>query len=182
MHPLIREVQKEQLKKVPDLKAGYTVRVHQKIREVIKEGGDEEGGAKVASKKKAAEVVRERVQVFEGLVIKVGSGDAHHKTFTVRKVIEGIGVEKVFPLHSPTLMKIEIKKKGDVRRAKLYYMRNRSGKSARLTEELVSGKETAEMEAQKEALIQEAVEAEAKRKAAEAAAAESKAPEAAPQA
>jgi len=171
MHPLIRDALKDQIKKIPEIKAGYTVRIHQKIKEMIKEGGDEEGGAKVASKKKAQEVMRERIQIFEGLVIKVGAGEGSEKSFTVRKVVEGVGVEKVFLLHSPNLIKIEVKKKGEVRRAKLYYMRTRSGKSARLTETQVSDKDRAEEEAKMEALLQEAVLADEKKKAAEAAAA-----------
>jgi large subunit ribosomal protein L19 len=168
MHPLIREVQKGQLKKIPVIKPGYTVSIDQRIREVVKEGGDEEGGAKIASKKKAQEIVRERIQTFEGLVIKVGAGEGIEKSVTVRKIVEGVGVEKVFLLHSPNLLKIDVKKKGDVRRAKLYYMRGRSGKSARLTETQVSDKERSD---EMEALIQEAVLADEKRKAAEAAAA-----------
>jgi len=170
MHPLIREFHKGQIRKVPEIRPGYTVRVHQKIKEIIK-GGEEEEGAKIASKKKKADEIRERVQVFEGLVIKISSGRLSHKSFTVRKIVEGVGVEKVFLLHSPTLEKIEVKKKGDIRRAKLYYMRGRSGKSARLTEELVSDKDRAAEEAKMEALLQEAIAADAKRKAAEAAAA-----------
>lgn len=171
MHSLIREVLKEQIQKVPEIRAGYTVRVHQKVRELVKEGGDDEKGAKIASKKKAAEVVRERVQIFEGLVIHVSAGEGVEKAFTVRKIVEGVGVEKVFLLHSPSLIKIEIKKKGKVRRSKLYYMRGRSGKSARLSETQVSDKDRAEEEAKMEALLQEAVVADAKKKAAEAAAA-----------
>lgn len=138
MHSLIREVQATQLKKVPQIKPGYTVAVHQKI----KEGG------------------KERVQVFEGLVIKVGHGEGVEKTFTVRKVVEGIGVEKVFPLHSPNIVKLIVKKKAKVRRSKLYYMRERFGKSARLQERHVTDQERAEEEARMEALIQEAVKAE----------------------
>ena len=84
MHPLIREALKDQLKKIPEIKAGYTVRIHQKIKEMIKEGGDEEGGAKIASKKKAQEVMRERIQIFEGLVIKVSAGEGSEKSITVR--------------------------------------------------------------------------------------------------
>ena len=171
MHPLIRDVLKDEIKKVPQIKAGYTVRIHQRVRELIKEGGDDEGGAKVASKKKAAEVVRERIQIFEGLVIRVSAGEGVEKSFTVRKMVEGIGVEKVFLMNSPNLIKVEIKKKGDVRRAKLYYMRNRSGKSARLTETQVSDKDRAEEAAKMEALLQEAIAADEKKKAAEAAAA-----------
>ncbi len=98
-------------KDVPVLKAGYVVRVHQRIKEGEKE----------------------RVQIFEGLIIKMGPGArAADKTFTVRKVVEGVGVEKVFPIHSPMIEKIEITKQGKVRRAKLYYMRTLQGKSTRL--------------------------------------------------
>lgn len=99
-------------KQVPVLKSGYTVRVHQRIKEGNKE----------------------RVQVFEGLVIKVGSGSGVNKTFTVRKMVDGVGVEKLFPFHAPSIESIEIVKSGKVRRSKLYYMRNRTGKSARLRE------------------------------------------------
>lgn len=115
---ILQEVQKLAVKKVPDVKIGSTVRVHQKIKEGEKE----------------------RVQVFEGLVIAINSGHGADKTFTVRKVVEGIGVEKVFPLYSPMIKKIEIKTESKVRRAKLYYMRGRSGKSARLKSTMVSDK------------------------------------------
>ncbi len=145
MHPLIRDIQKKQSKPMPEVRPGYTVRVHQKVTE---------GG-------------KERVQVFEGLVIKTGHGEGVEKTITVRKMIQGIGVEKVFPLHSPTIKKIDIKKKAKVRRSKLYYMRERSGKSARLQERHVTDAERAEEEAKMEALIQEAVRVEEKRKAEE---------------
>lgn len=148
MHNLISEAQKSGLKKVPEIKQGYTVRVHQKIKEGNKE----------------------RIQVFEGLVIKVGHGEGIEKTITVRKIVQGIGVEKVFPIHSSNIKKIEIKKKAKVRRAKLYYMRQRSGKSARLQERHVTEQERAEEEAKMEAMIQEAVKAEEKRKKEEAAA------------
>ena len=84
MHPLIRDVQKSQLKRFPEVKPGYTIRIHQKIKE-----GD-----------------KERVQVFEGLVIKAGHGEGVEKTITVRKIVEGIGVEKVFPIHSSNIKKI----------------------------------------------------------------------------
>lgn len=146
MHTLIREVQKEQLKKVPEVRTGYTVRVSQKIRE---------GG-------------KERVQQFEGLVIKVGHGEGAEKTITVRKIVQGIGVEKIFPLHSPNITRIEVKKKAKVRRAKLYYMRQRSGKSARLQERQVTEDERAAEEAKMEAMIQEAVKADEEQKAQEA--------------
>jgi len=135
MHPLIREAQKSQLKPVPQIKTGYTVRVSQKVKEGNKE----------------------RIQAFEGLVIKVGHGEGVERTFTVRKIVEGIGVEKVFPIHSPTITKIEIKKKAKVRRSKLYYMRNRFGKSARLQERHVTDAERAVEEAKMQAMIVEAV-------------------------
>jgi large subunit ribosomal protein L19 len=156
MHPLIREVQKSQLKKVPDIKAGYTVRVFQKISEYNKEKDE----------------TKDRIQIFEGLVIKVSAGEGIEKTFTVRKMVEGIGVDRVFPIHSQAISKIEVKKKASVRRAKLYYMRDRSGKSARLHERHVTDKERADEDAKMEALIQEAVVAEEKRKLEEEKAAE----------
>ncbi len=146
MHPLIRAVQKSQLKDIPEIKTGNTVRVSQKIRE---------GG-------------KERIQAFEGLVIKVGHGEGVEKTFTVRKIVEGIGVEKVFPMHSPDITKIVVKKVAKIRRSKLYNMRSRFGKSARLSEHLVSDEERAKTEAKMEEYIDEAIKAEEERKKAEA--------------
>lgn len=93
-----------------ELRSGVTVRVHQKIRE-----GD-----------------KERVQAFEGLVIKLSSGNGTGKTFTVRKVVDGIGVEKIFPIQSPNIAKIEITRKSRVRRAKLYFMRGKLGEHFKL--------------------------------------------------
>ena len=117
---LLQEVQKMAVtKKVPAVAVGQTVRVHQRIKEGEKE----------------------RVQIFEGLIIKVNSGHGADKTFTVRKMVGGIGVEKVFPLYSTNIVKIEVRKKAKVRRAKLYYLRERSGKSARLKETFVSDEE-----------------------------------------
>lgn len=129
MHSLIREVQKDQLKKIPQIKPGYTVSVHQRIKEGEKE----------------------RVQIFEGLVIKVGHGEGVEKTFTVRKVVQGIGVEKIFPMHSSNIVKVVVKKIAKIRRSKLYYMRERFGKSARLKERFVSDQERAEEEKRIEA-------------------------------
>ncbi len=106
----------------PDVQPGYTVRVHTKVQE-----GD-----------------KERVQIFEGLVIGVHRG--HSPTdcsFTVRKIASGIGVERVFPLHSPNIEKIEVKKVARVRRAKLNYLRGRTGKSARLSERFTNADEFA---------------------------------------
>lgn len=128
---LIQNVGKKFIKKMPDLKPGVTIRVHQKIKEGEKE----------------------RIQVFEGLVIAIGAGNGPSKTFTVRKVVEGIGVEKVFPLYSPNIAKIQVKKESSVRRSKLYFMRKRSGKSARLREKHLTE--------EKEAAVQEPVMEEA---------------------
>lgn len=146
MHPTIEAVQKTNLKKVPEVKTGYTVEVSQKVTEGSKE----------------------RIQKFQGLVIKVGHGAGVEKTFTVRKIVEGIGVEKVFPFHSPNITKIRVIKKANVRRQKLYYMRERFGKSARLSEKHVTDEERATEEAKMEALYAEAIEAEKKRQAEEA--------------
>ena len=96
---------------VPDFRAGDTIKVHVKV----------------------VEGNRSRVQIFQGVVIRVhGSGIG--RTFTVRKVSFGVGVERTFPLHSPIFEKIEVVTKGDVRRAKLYYLRNLTGKKAKIKE------------------------------------------------
>ncbi len=110
MHLAIQKIEKQSIKKIPVIRPGYTVRVHQKIREGEKE----------------------RVQIFEGLVMGFNAGSGPSKTMRVRKIVEGIGVEKIFPLYSPIIAKIEIRKTPKVRRAKLFYMRDLSGKSARL--------------------------------------------------
>ncbi|MGC8917385.1 MAG: 50S ribosomal protein L19 [Thermoanaerobaculum sp.] len=98
---------------IPDFGPGDTVRVHVKVRE-----GD-----------------KERIQVFEGVVLGKRGGGIR-ETFTVRKVSYGVGVERVFPVHSPNIDKIEVVRHAKVRRAKLYYLRNLKGKAARLTEDL----------------------------------------------
>jgi large subunit ribosomal protein L19 len=111
MHPFI-ETQKEWLRgDLPPFRAGDTVRVNVRVKE-----GD-----------------KERLQAFEGVCIaRRGSGIS--ETFTVRKISSGIGVERVFPLHSPVIDKIEVDRRGAVRRAKLYYLRERKGKAARIGE------------------------------------------------
>ncbi|MGH8872294.1 MAG: 50S ribosomal protein L19 [Acidimicrobiia bacterium] len=96
---------------IPDFRTGDTVKVHVRVVE---------GG-------------RERVQVFEGLVI-ARNGAGARASFTVRKLSFGVGVERVFPLHAPIISRIEIVRRGDVRRSKLYYLRDRVGKSARIRE------------------------------------------------
>ena len=111
---LIKELNKETLaREVPAVKIGDTVRVHVKV----KEGS------------------RERIQVFEGTVIAKKHGGIE-ETITVRRISYGIGVEKVFPIHSPTIDQIQIVRHGVVRRAKLYYLRDRVGKAAKVREKL----------------------------------------------
>lgn len=112
MNEIIREIEAAQLKaEVPAFEAGDTVRVYGKI----KEGN------------------RERIQVFEGVVLKK-QGGSNRATFTVRKSSNGVGVEKTWPLHSPNVEKVEVVRKGKVRRAKLNYLRDRVGKSAKVKE------------------------------------------------
>ncbi|ENH98260.1 50S ribosomal protein L19 [Gracilibacillus halophilus YIM-C55.5] len=112
MQNIIEEVTKDQLRTdLPDFRAGDTVKVHVKV----------------------VEGNRERIQVFQGIVIKRQNGGIS-ETFTVRKVSYGIGIERTFPVHSPRIDKIEVARRGRVRRAKLYYLRNLVGKAARIKE------------------------------------------------
>ena len=105
-------VEKPRLREdLPDFRAGDTVRVHARV----------------------IEAGRERIQVFQGIVIRRRGGGLR-ESFTVRKVSFGVGVERTFPLHSPTIARIEVMSRGDVRRAKLYYLRQRRGKRARIRE------------------------------------------------
>ncbi len=100
---------------IPDFRAGDTLKVHVKV----------------------VEGTRSRIQVFQGVVIR-RSGDGIRETFTVRKISFGVGVERTFPVHSPILDKIEVVTRGDVRRAKLYYLRNLRGKAAKIREKRVN--------------------------------------------
>ena len=109
-------------KEIPDIRPGDTVKVHQKIPARVTK--------KSAAGKKDKE--KEKIQVFEGIVIARKHGKEIGATITVRKVVDGIGVERIFPLHLPTIDKIEILKRSKVRRAKLYYLRKAKGKRARL--------------------------------------------------
>ncbi|PYZ93167.1 50S ribosomal protein L19 [Salipaludibacillus keqinensis] len=112
MEQIIRDITKEQLKTdLPDFRPGDTLRVHAKV----------------------VEGTRERIQVFEGVVIK-RRGTGISETFTVRKISYGVGVERTFPVHSPRVDKIEVSRRGRVRRAKLYYLRALRGKAARIKE------------------------------------------------
>ncbi len=111
MSTKIETFTKIQLKKgLPDIRPGDTVRVYQKVREKDKE----------------------RLQAFEGIILARKHGKGISATITVRKVISGIGVEKIFPIHSPIIEKIEVLKRGKVRRAKLYYLRTMVGKKAKV--------------------------------------------------
>lgn len=116
MNPVINTIEREQFKKgIPEFRVGDTLKVHLKI----------------------VEGEKERIQVVEGLVIsKKGSGI--RETFTIRKVSYGIGVERKFPLHSPSIDKIQVVKTGHVRRAKLYYLRDKKGKAARIEEKITA--------------------------------------------
>ncbi len=112
MNDIIKEIENEQLKSdITEFRVGDTVRVHAKV----------------------IEGTRERIQVFEGTVIKRQNGGAR-ETFTVRKNSNGVGVEKTWPLHSPIIAKIEVVRRGKVRRAKLFYLRGRIGKAAKVKE------------------------------------------------
>ena len=106
----IKQFDKKNLKNMPEIKTGMKARIWQKIKEADKE----------------------RLQAFEGLVIAVKHGRGKTGTFTIRKISSGIGVERVFPLHTPTIEKIEILSQAKVRRAKLYYLRGRIGKKAKM--------------------------------------------------
>ena len=114
MNPIIKDLEKQYLdKELPEINPGDTVKVFVRIVEGNKE----------------------RTQAFEGTVIKKhGSGVG--KTITVRKVFQGVGVERVFPVYSPRVEKIQVLRKGDVRRSKLYYLRERSGKATRIREKM----------------------------------------------
>ncbi len=109
---IIEFLEREQLRSdIPDFRPGDTVRVHAKI----------------------VEGTRERIQIFEGVVI-ARQGSGVRETFTVRRISYGIGVERMFPVHSPRIEKIDVVRKGIVRRAKLYYLRKLTGKAARIKE------------------------------------------------
>ncbi len=119
MNELIKAVEETYKKKeIPDFKVGDTVRVHVKVKE-----GD-----------------RERLQPFEGVVI-ARRGGGLRETFMVRKISFGVGVERIFPLHSPVVESIELIKRGDVRRAKLFYLRKKKGKEAKIKEKEIRGTE-----------------------------------------
>ena len=112
MNEIIKEIENTQLKEsVPAFEVGDTVRVHNRIQEGNKS----------------------RIQIFEGTVIKI-QGGSNRQTFTVRKISNGCGVEKTWPIHSPNVADVEVVRKGKIRRAKLFYLRDRVGKAAKVKE------------------------------------------------
>ena len=123
-HRILHEQAERMQKTLPEIRPGYTVRVHERIH-------DEEGG-------------KGRIQVFEGLVIGMHNGHTSmDRTITVRRIASGVGVEKNFPLVSPLVEKIEVKKVAKVRRARLNFLRGRTGKAARLSERFTTAEEFA---------------------------------------
>ena len=131
---IIKSIEHEQLKnKIPELKVGNTVKVHVRIKEGNKE----------------------RIQIFEGIIIKVQGGGVN-KTFTVRKISYGVGVEKTFLVHSPLVEKVELVRVGKARRARLFYLRDRVGKSAKTKEQIGARIEDREIIV-KEDLVEEEV-------------------------
>ena len=110
MTTILEKFNKEQLKDLPDVRPGDTIKVHQKIKE-----GD-----------------KERIQIFEGIVIARKHGKGINSMITVRKVVDGVGVERIFPVFSPAIAKIEVVRSGKVRRSKLYFLRTAKGKRAKL--------------------------------------------------
>src|SRR3954464_11637532 len=132
MSTVIENLERAQLRRVPQFAAGDRVRVHFQV----------------------IEGTRRRTQVFEGVVIK-RQGHGLRETFTVRKQSFGVGVERTFPLHSPKIEKIDVAARGDVRRAKLYYLRERVGKRARVRERRFTGEDLSALPPEEAALVDE---------------------------
>jgi large subunit ribosomal protein L19 len=129
---IVKHLTAEQLRELPEFEVGNTVKVHNRI----KEGG------------------KERIQIFEGLVIARKGGKGANATFMVRKISNGVGVERIYPLHSPNIAKIEIAKDDQVRQAKLYYVRERRDNTPRTRRRLVVTKKMKEALAKAEAAKQ----------------------------
>jgi large subunit ribosomal protein L19 len=132
MSQIIESLERAQLRRVPRFQAGDRVRVHFQV----------------------VEGSRRRTQVFEGVVIR-RQGSGARETFTVRKLSFGVGVERTFPVHSPKIEKIDVAARGDVRRAKLYYLRGRVGRAARVRERRFDPGAAAELQAQEAALVEQ---------------------------
>jgi len=143
MSNILDQFNQQQLKQNPVVKSGDTVKVHQKIKEGNKE----------------------RIQIFEGIIIARKHGKGIASTITVRKVIDGVGVERIFPTHSPLIEKIELVSQGKIRRAKLYYLRTTKGKKLKLRKKaftMAIAPETMETMLAIEEPVKEAVESETK--------------------
>lgn len=125
--PTIKNLKSEQLKDLPAFEVGNTVKVHQRI----KEGG------------------KERIQIFEGLVIARKGGKGANATFMVRKIASGVGVERIYPLHSPNIAKLDVVKDDRVRKAKIYYIRERRDNTPRTRRKLILTKKMKEAAANK---------------------------------
>lgn len=129
---VVESIEQKYLKtKLPQFRSGDTIQVHVRVKET------EKASAKAKDKDKDKEKEKERIQVFEGVVIGM-RGRGISSSFVVRKISFGVGVERIFPLHSPSIEKIKVLKQGKVRRAKLYYLRERSGKAAKIQEKQVN--------------------------------------------
>ena len=143
MTDALEKFNREQVRKdLPDIKPGHIVKVYQKIKETEKVAG--------RSKGKSKNVTKERIQIFEGLVIAMKGHQGINASITVRKISNGVGVERVFPLSAPTIEKIELIKIVKVRRAKLNYMRDRIGKATRPKGELVKPEENSQTKSDKQ--------------------------------
>lgn len=118
--PIVKNMKAEQLKELPDFQVGNTVKVHNRI----KEGG------------------KERIQIFEGVVIARKGGKGANATFMVRKIASGVGVERIYPLHSPNISKLEVSKDDTVRQAKIYYVREKRDNTPRTRRKLVVTKKS----------------------------------------
>lgn len=125
----VKNLKEDQLKEWPEFQVGNTVKVHQRI----KEGG------------------KERIQIFEGIVIARKGGKGANATFMVRKIASGVGVERIYPLHSPNIAKIDVAKDDKVRQAKIYYVRERRDNTPRTRRKLIVTKKMKEAAAKKEA-------------------------------
>lgn len=126
--PIVKNLKTEQLKELPNFEVGNTVKVHNRI----KEGG------------------KERIQIFEGVVIARKGGKGANATFMVRKIASGVGVERIYPLHSPNIAKLEVVKDDKVRQAKIYYIREKRDNTPRTRRKLIVTKKMKEAAAKKE--------------------------------
>mgnify|MGYP006286688021 CR=1 FL=1 len=139
-HPIVREINKQQRKKqLPQFNVGDTVEVRVRVKEGEKE----------------------RLQPFIGTVIARRGGESAKATFTVRRIVQGSGVERTFPLHSPVVETVRVRHRGEVRRAKLYYLRERTGKATRIKGRVVHEAERRRVEEAARAALEEAEKAEA---------------------